>query len=131
MVLHLYRTTEPILAPQLVHFINNVSHTKRRANELFASMCCLHYWTVQRQTQRPPLKGRDSQDKPSYCIPRSLVPQHCRISTHTSGVVLRLGTGGVMWKRLGHCGWLAGWIDACRFLTSWQTASSARLWVRM
>lgn len=82
---------------------NTHIHTKRQASELFASMCCLHYWTVQRRTQRPPLKGWDSLDKPRHCIPRSLVPQRCRISTHTSGLVVRLGL-------VASCGigWLTG-----------------------
>lgn len=93
-------------------------HTKQQANELFASMCCLHHWTEQQQAQRPPLKGRDPLDNPSHCVPRSLVPQCCRISTHTSGLVASCGSG---WA---HCGWLVGRIDACRFLAGWQTASS-------
>lgn len=82
------------------------THTECQANELFASMCCLHCWTVQRQTQRPPLKGQDSQDKPCHCISRSLVPQQCRISTHTSGLVVAASCGS---------GWVtvAGWIAWC------------------
>lgn len=107
-------------------------HTKRQTNELFACMCCLHYWTVQRQTQRPPLKGWDSQDNPRYCIPRSLVPQRCRISTHTSGLVLRLGlvaSCGSSWLTV--TGWQAalmvGYLDGLRQIpiTGWHTASSA------
>lgn len=113
------------------------THTKQQANELFfASMFCLHYWTVQRQTQKPPLKGRDSLDKLRHCIPGSLVPQRCRISTHTSGLVVRLGlvaSCGSGWLTVA-CWldyWLVGRIDNCRFLTGWQTASSASLWVHM
>lgn len=74
----------------ILYFVHTVTH---KATGLSASICCLHYWTVQRQTQRPPLKSRDSQDNPRYCIPRSLVPQRCRISTHTSGLVASCGSG--------------------------------------
>ena len=88
--------TTPYSSPGLCIFAfhpHHHEHTKRQANELCASMCCLHYWTAQWQTQRAPLKGRDSLDKPRHCIPGSLVPQRCRISTHTSGLVASCGSG--------------------------------------
>lgn len=91
---------------RLVYFSNpsmhTHTHTQQQGSELFANMCCLHYWTEQQQTQ-----SRDSQDNPPHCIPRSLVPQCCRTGTHTSG------TSGVMWKQPAPCRWLVGWVDWC------------------
>lgn len=110
-----------ILVFQLSHM-----HTVRAAIGQWAF--CQHVLSssVQQRGQKPPLKDRDSLDNPHYCFPTALVPQRCRISTHTSGSAASRESDGLTLD-----GVLDGRIDAFRFLTGCLKPHPICQWVRM
>ena len=106
------QVTETINVPRFVYFfylVQAVTHTEGRVNELFPKHTLS---SLLDGAQRPPLKSRDSQDNPHHCIPRSLVPQRCRISTHTPGVVVRhVEAASELWLVVWSTEW---WVDGLR-----------------